>query len=436
MAEMDPSDVRDALWGDEVKATRTVISVLFLISCIAYLLVVHASGIETEVIRDRFHKNAEPLFHGDMPATEYPPLALLFIAIPRLFGSTEWGYETAYVGQMFVFMVIGLLLASRLARDLGFDRRKAMMIYAILTLLMLEFVLDRFDMIVTVFTLASIVMFIEKRYPAAFFLLACGTLLKVYPAMLFPVYMLFLWQGREFRESAVGTAAFVLTGLAVVAVCLVFEPDAITSFLGYNGDRPLQIESTAATLLYPLSMFGISDMWIQSAKDFGSFMSDNLRGSLPDAVAAQLLPVLVICVAAVWVVYFAYILKARRTLAPMAITCLVCMIMFLTVNKVFSSQYLIWLIPVVLLVCAVCGGCYAKRLFWMSVLTMVLTQACFAYNIGYLGGGDGINDLGMMLLLARNIVVLAMLADAVREMLAHIRGKDSGDDPGAVASLI
>ena len=213
---VDRSDVRQALWGDEVKATRTVIAVLFLIACIIYLLVVHASGIETEVIRDRFYKNAEPLFRGEMPTMEYPPLALLFIAIPRLFGSTEWGYETAYVAQMFVFMVIGLLLSARLAQDLGFDRRKAMIAYAIMTLLMLEFVLDRFDMIVTVFTLASIVMFIEKRYPAAFFLLACGTLLKVYPAMLFPVYMLFLWQGQEFRESIVGTATFILTGLAVV----------------------------------------------------------------------------------------------------------------------------------------------------------------------------------------------------------------------------
>lgn len=432
---VDRSDVRQALWGDGVKATRTVITVLFLVSCIVYLLVVHASGIETEVIRDRFYKNAEPLFHGDMPATEYPPLALLFIAIPRLFGSTEWGYETAYVAQMFVFMVVGLLLSSRLAQDLGFDRRRAMIAYAILTLLMLEFVLDRFDMIVTVFTLASIVMFIEKRYPAAFFLLACGTLLKVYPAMLFPVYMLFLWQGRELRESVVGAATFILTGLAVVAVCLVLEPHAITSFVGYNGDRPLQIESTAATLLYPLSMFGISEMWIQSAKEYGSFMSDNLRGPLPDAVAVQLLPVLVICIAAVWAIYSIYVLKAPRALAPMAVTCLVCMIMFLAVNKVFSSQYMIWLIPVVLTVCAVCDDRYAQRLFWMSVLSMVLTQVCFAYNIGYLGGGDGINDLGMMLQLARNLIVLAMLADALREMLAYIRPGVPADDSGAVATL-
>ncbi len=432
---MDRIDVREALWGDRVRATRTVIAVLFLISCIAYLLVVHAAGIETEVIRDRFHKNAEPLFHGDMPATEYPPLALLFIAIPRIFGSTEWGYETAYVAQMFVFMVIGLLLTSRLARDLEFDERRAMIAYALFTLLMLEFVLDRFDMIVMVFTLASLVMFIEKRHPLAFFLLACGTLLKVYPAMFFPVYMMFMWQGREFRESVIGAATFVLTGLAVIAFCLVFEPDAITSFLGYNGDRPLQVESVAASLLYPLSMVGISDMCIQSAKDPGSFMSDNLRGALPDAVAAQLLPALVICVAAVWVVYFATTLRTRRGMAPMAVACLTCMLMFLTVNKVFSSQYLIWLIAPVLVVCMLSEERGAKRMFVLVALSMVLTQLNFAYNIGYLGGGDSINDLGMMILLVRNLFVIAMLVESARGMLAHLRGRASGDVPEPVATL-
>ena len=56
-------------------------------------------------------------------------------------------------------------------------------------------------------------------------------------------------------------------------------------------------------------------------------------------------------------------------------------------------------------------------------------------RIGYLGGGDGINDLGMMLQLARNVVILAMLVDASREMLACFRPTVPDDDSGAVATL-
>ena len=233
---------------------------------------VRCLDIETEVIRDRFAK-AETIFSGVFPVTEYPPLILVFIAIPRVFGSTPWGYETAYVAQMFVFMVVGLLLTSRLAERLEYDRRKAMLAYAVLTLLMLEFVLDRFDMIVMVFTLASFLMLVERRYAWAFSLLAMGTLLKVYPAILLPIYIVYLMNGGRAREAAEGFVAFVLTGVAVMAVCLMLEPNSITNFLGYNGYRPLQIESLAASVVYVVSVLGFADVWIQPSKYEGRFLS-------------------------------------------------------------------------------------------------------------------------------------------------------------------
>ena len=148
------SDIKRILWGDDVRRATTVMAALFLVACTVYLLVVYFAGIETEVIRDRFWKNAEPLFNGEFPVMEYPPLAIVFIAIPRFFGNTPWSYETAYVAEVFVFVVIGLLLVSRLARVLGYDRIKAMMAYSILVVLMIEFVLDRFDIFVMVIALA------------------------------------------------------------------------------------------------------------------------------------------------------------------------------------------------------------------------------------------------------------------------------------------
>ena len=97
---MGSDDLREILWGDRERRTRTAIVLLFLILCISFLIIVRALDIETEVIRDRY-VNAETIFSGVFPVTEYPPLVLVFIAIPRLFGSTPWGYETAYVAQMF-----------------------------------------------------------------------------------------------------------------------------------------------------------------------------------------------------------------------------------------------------------------------------------------------------------------------------------------------
>lgn len=415
---MTPDVLREALWGDGDRRTRTVIIILFFIACVGYLLSVRCLDIETEVIRDRF-ANAETIFSGVFPVTEYPPLILVFIAIPRVFGSTPWGYEAAYVAQMFVFMIIGLLLTSRLAERLECSRRKAMLAYAVMTLLMLEFVLDRFDMIVMVFTLASFLMLVEKRYAWAFSLLAMGTLLKVYPAILLPLYIVYLMNGGRAREAAEGFVVFILTGVAVMAVCLVLEPNALTNFLGYNGYRPLQIESFAASAVYLLSMLGLTEVWIQPSTAEGSFLSDNLRGPLPDEVASFLLPLLVIAVAAVWLAY-AWICRREGgscDLRLLSLACLGCMLVFLVVNKVFSSQYMIWIIGPVVCATLLCEESFGRRILALTTVSLVLTQINFAYNVGYLGGGVNIDDLGMAVLAIRNLVVLAMLILVVRAIV-------------------
>ena len=42
----------------------------------------------------------------------------------------------------------------------------------------------------------------------------------------------------------------------------------------------------------------------------------------------------------------------------------------------------------------------------------------------------------MLLLLVRNLIVLTVLIDTLREMLAYLRGDGPSDDSAAVASLI
>lgn len=407
---MSAEGVRSALWGDGAARTRTLLALAFLVACIVYLLVVRASGIETEVIRDRYWLDAEPLFHGEFPATEYPPLAMVFFAIPRLFGSSPWGYETAYVAMMWTFMVLGLLMADRTARDLGYSRGRAMGLYSLLVLLLLEFVLDRFDMIVAVFVIASLMFFAEGRSRMSFLMLAIATLLKVVPAVLFPVLLIALVaQGRR-RDALEGAVLYIIIGAAVMAVFWLVEPDSVTSFLDYNSDRPLQIESVAASFLYPLSMMGVSDMWIQSADEEGSHLSDNLRGPLPDDVASVLLPVTCIAVLVVWALYaWRESRGPSGGIATMALACLAAMLMFLVTNKVFSSQYLLWLVGPVLLVLMTSGRREGRAVLRLTVAVIVFTQLNFAYNVGYLGGGANIDDLGMMILLVRSVVCIALL---------------------------
>ena len=413
---------------DGVRKYQLIIAILFLVACIGYLIAVHALGIETEVMRDRFWKNAEPLFNGELPVMEYPPFALVFFAIPRFFGDTPWTYNIAYVAEVFVFMVIGLILVSKLAERMGHDQKKAMLVYAVLTLLMLEFVVDRYDIFPAVLTLASFYLFATKRYAWAGIILAVATLTKLYPAVVFPLYFLYLAYNRQWRDALSTTIGFFGAGVLIVAVVWLIEPQMITNFMSYHTDRPLQIESVPSSIVYLLSMLGLADVEIQSFFDPGSFGSDNLVGPLPDAVAEAMMPLMVALMLVTYAVYA--VLRHRGVsddgLRLMSLGIIAVLMLFMVANKVFSSQYLIWVIAPVAFIVASRQGTFERRLFLLTAATFVLTQVNFAYNIGYLGGGTNINDLGMMIILIRNILAVYMTWMVVREMVRSIRGEDVG----------
>ena len=403
---------------DVFQRYRLRLIIAFAIACIGFLIAVFALGLETEVIRDRYWKDVEPLFNGQIPIMEYPPFALVFMAVPRLFGWTPEAYEVCYVIEVFVFMVIGLIYTDKLAIHFGKDRKNCMLVYSVLMVLLLEFVTDRYDIFPAVLTLISFYCFVKSRYAWAFVLIAIGTMTKLYPAMLFPIYWLLFVAKGEWKEAWKGTAVFAIAILAIVVPVMIVEPDMIWNFLNYHSDRPLQIESVAASLIYPFSMFGLIKVSITNAADPGSFGSDNLIGDVPDAVAGILTPLMVICVLAVCF-YFAYVYSkadedGRLKVLGYAVAGV--MMVFMIVGKVFSAQYLIWVVCPIVFLMMFEKDMFKGILFKVTAAAFIMTQANFVYNVGVLHGGSNINDLGMMIILVRNILALMMLYLIVRGM--------------------
>ncbi len=393
-----------------------VLVLVLLVTCAVYLILVSQFGIETEVVRDRYWKNVYPLFHGEVPAMEYPPFAIVFMAIPGIFADQPWTYNVAYVVEMLVFVVIGMCLVARAAGNLGRDKKKAMLVYTILILLMFEFVVDRYDIVPMVFVLGAFVLFSERRYELAFLLLALGTLAKLYPIIVFPLFVMYLIGRGCTRDAVRGTAVFVLTGAVVMAVFWLIDPEMATSFLGYHTDRPLQLESVAASVLYPLSLTGLFDARIQLFVD-NSFGSDNLIGPVPDAVAGILLPLMLLSIVLFYIVFAVRHMRAPETdLHVLNLSIMVVLLLFMLVNKVFSAQYLIWIIPsVAMLHVFGPGGGFAKKVTCLTILTLLLTQLLFAFNAGYCGGDIG--TAGMMLILIRNVVACSILYIVFRESM-------------------
>ena len=420
------------LRSDEYGRYRIRLIAAYAIACVGFLIAIFALDLETEVIRDRYWKDANPLFNGEIPIIEYPPFSLVFMAIPRIFGWTPEAYEVFYVIEVFVFMVIGLIYTDKLAEHFGKDRKNAMLAYSVLTVLLLEFVTDRYDIFPAVLTLMSIYYFVKSRYAWAFILIAIGVMTKLYPAMLFPIYFLIFAARKEWNEAFKGTLVFIAANLAIIIPVLIIEPDMIWNFLNYHSDRPLQIESLAASLIYPLSMFGLITVRITSAMlpdgtlDPDNFGSDNLVGTVPDAVAGILSPLMVAGVLAVCFFFLYVYLRAedkdRMKLLGLAISGVI--MTFILFGKVFSSQYLIWAISPIVFVLMFEDDMFGSPLFRFTAAMFIMTQVEFVYNIGILGGGSNINDFGMIIILVRNILAVIVLYLIIRGMYDMSKGKD------------
>jgi len=415
---------------DRVKKMEIFYTVLLAIAFIGYLIAIYVLDIETEVIRDRF-TDADQLFNGDIPITEYPPLSLIFFVIPRIFFSDSFGYNIGYVIMIFVITIIGLHLMRRTAESLNMNPVWAMTIYSVLIALLLEYVADRYDIIPAVMTLASFYFFINKKMPVAFIILALAMMTKLYPAILLPIYLIIYMVERDWKGFATGTVWFLI-GAAVVALpCLLIEPDLIMGFMGYHSVRPLEIDSFAATLIYPFSLFGLTDVWIQASTDAGSYGSDNLRGPLCDAVAPWLTPIMMVLIVLfiLWYGNVRYRLeKVDERAFVLSAAIFISLMIFILVGKVLSSQYIIWVVPFLALSLLLMKDHKLKwRIFWLSVATVVLTQINFAYTYLVTGGGESISSLSIIMILVRNLMLLAITLLLLKE-IRNVRNHGSSDE--------
>ncbi len=397
------------------------LSIALAIAFIGYLIAIYVLDLETEVIRDRYWKDVEPLFNGEIPIMEYPPFAFVFMLIPRLFFADPFGYNVGFVIEMYVFVIIGLELTRRLAVHLGFGQVRAMALYSLLMVLLLEFLTDRYDIVPAVMSLAAFYLILTKRPMWAFILIALGMMTKLYPAMYFPIFMMMYIVQKDWKGAGKGFFWFTLTSLVIFVPLMLIDPDLFLGFLTYHSDRPLEVGSLAATILYPFSMMGLFDAWIYPAIEPGSYGSDNLVGPVPDAVAGILSPLMVICVLAI-IFYYAYIRKNEErdnerayllVLAMLGVT-----LAFILVGKVFSSQYLVWAVPFyVLAIMMSTNKQFSKWMMILLVISFIHTQVNCVYLYAILGGGTNIDDLGMISMLIRNLFIVATLALTVKEMI-------------------
>jgi hypothetical protein len=307
---------------------------------------------------------------GDVPILEvpweYPAGAIPIVAFPALFPSL--GYPAGFFMQMLFFDAATMVLL--LVWGLRTGRLEGAGLWCAAVPLMGPVVLARFDVIPTFFAAAGLIAAIVAAPIAAGVLLGIGAVVKLWPALLIPVVMTV--QRRAVRVAAGASAV----GLAVlVAVAAVGGLPRLLSFLNYQRDRGIEIESIIALPLLFARLAGVDE--IVTGFGFGSYQIDG-----PGAAALQLIANL--CLLAFFVFVGWLVVRARRNaVAPIDILPALGVLLMagvLVFDKVLSAQYPIWLTG--LLAVSLCSPRSPLRhTLPLFVAVLIFTQVVYPLTI-------------------------------------------------------
>jgi len=373
-------DARFASWS--LRADRPRAAVVVLVATAVFAVgwaVLHYGFYADNHIVDTpvYQGYGDAMVNGQVPyqdfSVEYPPAALPAFALPSLVVSTD-GSEAAY-DRVFGFLmaICGAaaiaLVAVTLVRDrAGPERLWAGAGFVALAPLALgSVVLTRFDLWPAALVAAALAALVSGRDRLALGALGLGIAAKVYPLVLLPIFVAWTWKRRGRWEAVVGLG---VAG-AVVAVCvlpfLALSPHGVWESSLRQTTRPLQIETLGGGVL--LALHHVFGLHLAVVTSHGS---QNLSGGAADALAIVQSVFEIAVLLAIWRWFARGPADTGRLFRASAAA--VCT--FVVFGKVLSPQFLVWLVPLVVLVRGRRGLAAAALL----AACCVLTQLWFPYR--------------------------------------------------------
>ena len=333
-------------------------------------------------------------------AVEYPPAALPAFVIPSLVAAP--GDLPRYRRVFETLMALcGGALAALVAFVLVLDRRPpreivpALALVALAPLALGPVVLSRFDLWPALLTVGALTMYVVGRERTGLGVLGLAVGAKLYPAVLLPLMLAWVWRRAGRRAALLGAGVFA----ALVTVCylpfVALSPGGVWHSISVQASRPLQIESLGSSfLLAAHQAFGVS---ITMRSGHGS---QNLAGGAADTLAALQTAAEILALLAIWW-WFARgpATRVRLLRGSAAAVCA-----FVALGKVLSPQFLIWLVPLVPLVRGRRGAAACALL----LTAFVLTQIWFPYR--YWSLALDFDPAMSWLVLARDLVLVGLVA--------------------------
>jgi hypothetical protein len=388
-------------WSASTEPWRVVYAALgiFIVS----FTLLHFGFYQHRQIIDTFeyHRYGIAMTHGEVPyrdfRIEYPPGALPVFLLPAADRPDASRYNREFqilmglcAGAALLAMAwaLRLLRASprRLAAALGF--------FAIAPLILGSVLIYRYDFWPAALTALGLAAVLAGRNRLGLGALGVGLAAKIFPGVLIPPAIAYVWRTRGRREAliclgcaAAAVAVFVIPFLAV-------SPHGFWSSIHRQASRPLQIESLGSAVL--LAAHQVGGYHPRMVTSHGS---QNLAGSLPSALGAVESVLLVVVLFGIWIAAARGPARPERLIrySAAAVTA------FVAFDKVLSPQFMIWLLPLVPLV----GGRRGLAASALLGLALLLTQLWFP--IRYWELALHFAAFPSWLVVARDLTLLALL---------------------------
>jgi uncharacterized membrane protein len=339
---------------------------------------------------------AEAVFDGRVPYRdffmEYPPGALAVFLPPAAFGSDH--YNAAFKALMALCGVVTLVLVALLLARLDASVRRVwagVLLLALSPIALGPISLNTYDAWPALLTVAALGLLLSGRPRAALALLGLAFAAKVYAVVLVPPALAFLWRTTGRTMTCRALAAFAATAGVLVLPFLVLAPHGLAESFRAQATRGLQVESLGGSLLAAADRLGLYSATVVHRT--GHAISYELVGSLPRAIAAASS---VAQVLAVLLVVYLY-LRGRDEPHRLAVSYAAALAGFLAFTRFFSPQYMVWLLPFVVLL--------APAVWLVTAAALVLAQVWFFHYRDVFALGDYV-----WLVVVRDLLVVALVA--------------------------
>lgn len=355
--------------------------------------------------------------YRDIPF-EYPPLMAAPILAAKAFTQTSLGFFHFLCAILTVFYLGTLLFCEKIRRKLKLTLSSSKLLtLSLLSILALgQIFATRLDIIPTFFYVMAIWALLEEKSFWGAVALYLGFFAKGFSLILLPVFAIVWIVRKKYSAFLLTSIGFITITLLTMFLLQFFSAGNYLLSFQYHAERGIQIESLYA--LFPWWSL-ISHSQAVCIYEAHGCVNISIQANAWILMLSKILPILLF--GSIYTALFVQRKILNRNIIFQA--SLLLLIAFLLSFKVFSPQFLIWLIPLIFL------SPVAAKKYFLPLWFIILLSTQILYPHTYSDLSEHAKLWSILLLSIRNILLLAISIALIfcwKKDAAQLRGSDEG----------